>query len=374
MGLAQERYTLRSSPQWIGPQLEDLYAVDRQLTVELNSTSDNPVVNVAQDDIHCGANFQAAAVTSAAEKTRSCLQMLGKTLFSQTSEIINHDLNNGLPSNLAADDPSLSFCLKGVDVNMGAYQSELAYLANPVSSHVQSAEMNNQAINSLALLSSRYTAQAVDVLSLMAASSIYTGCQGADLRVMHLTFLQRFENEARDLFTRALPDLIAHENVAEAFSAFWKTLCEKWYETASLDAPERCEHSTSTLATVLAQLPHLVSPHFALVRAYELQKSLEIKMLAFYQHHREAFFKRPTTAQYLGHGSRRLYEYVRGSLGVPMHHGLVEHPTPQDKDNNTLDGRPKKTIGSWISTVHEAVRDGRIHDEVMDFISGSGFI
>lgn len=130
-GLAQERYALRSSPQWIGPQLEDMAAAANQLTIEANSTSDNPVVNVSGGDIHCGANFQAAAVTAATEKTRLCLQMLGKMIFSQTSEMINHDLSNGLPSNLAADDPSLSFCLKGVDVNM---VSELFPLKSYVSS------------------------------------------------------------------------------------------------------------------------------------------------------------------------------------------------------------------------------------------------
>lgn len=64
-------------------------------------------------------------------------------LFSQTLEMINHGFSNGLSSNLAIDDLSLSFCLKGVDVNMIAYQSELAYLANSVSSHVQSGEMHN---------------------------------------------------------------------------------------------------------------------------------------------------------------------------------------------------------------------------------------
>ena len=371
-GLAQERYALRSSPQWIGPQLEDLSAAADQLKIELNSTSDNPVVNVAQNDIHCGANFQAAAVTSATEKTRHCLQMLGKMLFSQTSEMINHDLSNGLPSNLAADDPSLSFCLKGLDVNMAAYQSELAYLANPISSHVQSAEMHNQAINSLALLSSRYTAQAVETLSLMTASSIYTGCQGVDLRVMHQSFLSQFESEALEIYTEML-DGPTRQSDCESFPVFWKALCQEWYGTASLDAHERCEHATSVVAIVLSQRP-LVSNNISLSQVHDLQKALCAKMLESYRLHRDGFFKQPTTAQYLGQGSKWLYLFVRETLGVPMHRGLVEHPSPQDTEGNMLDGRCKKTIGSWVSMVHEAVCDGRIHDEVMRCIEHSGSV
>ena len=372
-GLAQERYALRSSPQWIGPQLEDLNAAASQLTVELNSTSDNPVVNIKQEDIHCGANFQAAAVTSATEKTRSCLQMLGKMMFSQTSEMINHDLSNGLPSNLAADDPSLSFCLKGVDVNMASYQSELAYLANPVSSHVQSAEMHNQAINSLALLSARYTSQSVELLSLMAAGCIYTACQGVDLRVMHQTFLQQFEDEAVGMFTSAMGKEMPRENIDETFAVFWKELCVKWYGTASLDAHQRCESATSMVTAALAKAP-TVSSNLSLTQVRDLQVSLSARMLDRYCHHRESFFKEPTTAQYLGQGSRKLYEFVRSSLEVPMHRGLVEHPSPQDADGNKLDGRAKKTIGSWVSIVYEAICDGRIQDEVMRCVGEFGLV
>lgn len=372
IGLAQERYALRSSAQWIGPQLEDLSAAASQLLIELNSTSDNPLINVAQDDIHFAANFQATVVTSATEKTRLCLQMLGKLLFAQTTEMINQDMSNGLPPNLAADDPSLSFCLKGVDVNMAAYQSELAYLASPISNHVQSAEMHNQAVNSLALLSSRYTAQAVEVLSLMAAGSIYTGCQGVDLRVLHQTFLLQFEATTLDIFVAALVGKVARQTIDESFSIFWRALCQKWYDTASLDAHERCEHAVSTLAVVLTHTPELL-PTLSLAHLHDIQTRLNEQMLKSYCLHRDAFFKQPTTAQYLGHGPRKLYEFVRHSLQVPMHRGLVDHPTPWDTDPHLLDGRPKKTIGSWVSILYEAICDGRVHDEIMRCIESSGF-
>jgi len=111
---------------------------------------------VAGHCIHHGGNFQAASITSAMEKTMTALQNLGRLLFAQSSELINNLLNKGLPPNLSADDPSLSFTFKGFDVNMAAYMSELAYLAHPVSTHGQIAEMGNQSVNSLALLTARY--------------------------------------------------------------------------------------------------------------------------------------------------------------------------------------------------------------------------
>lgn len=176
-GLVQDRYAWRSAPQWLSPHLEDLVHSDSQLTVELNSTSDNPIINVADKDVHCGANFQSATVTAVTEKIRLSLQSIGKMLFSQVSEMINHDLSNGLPPNLASDDPSVSFCLKGLDINTAAYMSELAFLANPVSNHVQAAEMHNQSINSLGLLSARQTFAAIECLSMIVANALYTACQ-----------------------------------------------------------------------------------------------------------------------------------------------------------------------------------------------------
>lgn len=96
--------------------------------------------------VHNGGNFQAMAVTNAMEKTRLGLHHLGKLLFSQCTELVNPEMNRGLPPSLAATDPSLDYHCKGVDIASAAYVAELGYLANPVSSHSQSAEMHNQAV------------------------------------------------------------------------------------------------------------------------------------------------------------------------------------------------------------------------------------
>jgi phenylalanine ammonia-lyase len=367
-GLAQERYALRSSPQWISPQLEDLSSAEHQLTVELNSTSDNPVVNVRDDDIHCGANFQAAAVTSATEKVRLALQSIGKMLFSQTSEMINHDLSNGLPPNLAADDPSLSFCLKGIDVNTAAYTSELGFLANPVSNHVQSAEMHNQAINSLGLLSARKTMEAVEMLSLIVANCLYTGCQGVDLRTLHITFLAQLEQRAKDL----VANFIENDQAAEQLTPiFWKLFEEAWYETCALDAVERCEKASESLVNAIVACADLTGD-FSVGRVSVLRKTFSTLVFESYLEHRDAFFQNPTTPEYLGQGTRMVYLFVREHLSVPLHRGLVEHPIAGDPDGNMINGRPKKTIGSWVSKIYEAVRDGSLYAEMFRFLETNG--
>lgn len=184
--LRQDRYSLRTACQWIGPVLEDFGLAYDQLTVELNSVTDNPLVDTETGRVLHGGNFQARAVTSAAEKLRQGLQSIGRMLFTQCTEMINPATSWGLPPNLCSDDANDSFLFKGLDVVVAALTSELGFLANPVGSHVQTAEMGNQALNSLALVSARYTLEAVDVLSQIASAHLLALCQALDLRTIEI--------------------------------------------------------------------------------------------------------------------------------------------------------------------------------------------
>ncbi|KAK8042822.1 L-Aspartase-like protein [Apiospora phragmitis] len=181
--LAQDRYSIRTASQWIEPVLENLQLSFSQITIELNSVTDNPLIDTSEPGghIHHGGNFQARAVTSATEKLRQDLQALGRMLFAQCTELINPATSRGLPPNLCAprDGP-------GVDIMIAALVSELGFLANPVGTHVMTAEMGNQGLNSMALVSARYTLTAADVLAQMAVAHLIAPCQALDLRAMEL--------------------------------------------------------------------------------------------------------------------------------------------------------------------------------------------
>jgi phenylalanine ammonia-lyase len=371
--LAQDRYPLRTSPQWLGPQFEDLLSAHSQIAIELNSTSDNPSTDPKSGEVYSGGNFQATSVTSAVEKIRIGMQMVGKMLFSQTTEMLNHNMSSGLPANLAADDPSHSFCLKGLDINIAAYQSELAFLANPMSNHVQSAEMHNQAINSLALLSSRYTFEAVELVALMSASALYAACQGVDLRVLHATFVQEATAEVIALTETYLAQTngaSACDRVrAEVFAEGARVMRKTWWEHGSASFEKRCEQTAWAFVLNVAGLDlsskskaHLMLPVESLS---SLQVEVQKKLLSSFLTHRDRFLQSPTTAQYLGKGTSRLYTYVRKGLGVPMHQGLDDHPSDGQHQQ-------QKTIGSRVSVIYEAIRDGSLFSEIVVSVDDLG--
>ena len=180
--LKQDRYALRTSPQWLGPVVETLVESTRRIQIEINSANDNPLIDHRSDSIlHCG-NFQGTSITVAMDQTRQSLQLCGKLLFAQMSEIIHCKLNNGLPPNLSGCNVSTDFGFKGMDTAMASYMSELDYLTNPISNHVLSAEMHNQGVNSLALISARLTQEALEILLMIVANILCSQLQAIDLR------------------------------------------------------------------------------------------------------------------------------------------------------------------------------------------------
>jgi phenylalanine ammonia-lyase len=180
--LKQDRYALRTSPQWLAPVLETLQASGKRIMIEINSANDNPIIDHRQREIlHCG-NFQGVSITVAMDQSRQALQLCGKLMFAQLSEILNWKYSNGLPPNLSGCDINCDFGFKGTDTAMASYCSELDYLTNPLSNHVLSAEMHNQAINSMALVSARMTSQALEILQMMLANILCAQVQALDLR------------------------------------------------------------------------------------------------------------------------------------------------------------------------------------------------
>ena len=363
-GLWQDRYSTRTAPQWLSPYLEDLLLAQGQLEVELNSTSDNPLIEAHEEngkvvgDVYSGGNFQATVVTSAMEKTRLALQMIGRMLFSQTSEMINPTTNNGLEANLNASDRE-SFTMKGIDTNMAAYASELASLAHPVSAHVLSAEMHNQGINSLALISARRTMEAADVVAHMAACHLFVSCQAVEIRANHLLFWEKFEVILRDMSDHgALTPLKLDQATVNRLADILHPVIEKtWYKNNTNTWKERIQ---PTVESIIAPVTEFLADEnidcsisqVTILRRH-FQKAMHDTATSLFFPNRDAITTEFVAAK-LGDGSAQLYTWIREKLGVPPQMGLTEDPLYNAKHGHSTEG--KKTTGSWLAMIYESLK------------------
>lgn len=379
-GLWQDRYSTRTAPQWIGPYLEDLLLAQRQIEVELNSTSDNPLVDAngtpggppPTGEVYSGGNFQAVTITSAMDKTRLALQMIGRMLFSQVSEMIHPSTNNGLEANLNASDRE-NFTMKGIDVNMAAYMSELAALAHPVSAHVMSAEMHNQGINSLALISARRTLEAVDIVRHMCACHLYVACQAVDLRIAQQLFLGRLRDEVLPSATEkgAFHGLgLSSDEAKKMAEQTFPVIQETWCHWNAGSWRERVPHVVEAVMSPAAQFLAETKPDVSVAQLAGLRKHFSSVLTTTAESvlYPNLAVTPDVSAVQMGDGTAPLYAWVRSRLGVPTHCGLDDDPL-----YNARHGRPtgdKKTIGSWVGMVYESLRGGMM-DLVMEGAEGA---
>ena len=374
--LRQDRYSVRTASQWIGPVLEDLHLAHQQLTIEINSTTDNPLIDPHQDGkmMH-GGNFQARAVTSAMEKSRLALQTIGRMLFAQCTELINPATNRGLPPNLAAGEPSDSFIWKGTDILIAALQAELGFLANPVGSHVQTAEMGNQAINSLALISGRYTLEAVQTLSQLSSAHLVATCQALDIRAMNIKFMAALAIPFNDMVEEAFSKHLRATSSLKALQESLWAVFEKSLDTLThFDSPKRFASATEALQPLI--LKHLPASTESMSAVSSWTERSASKTLEIFCRERDQYCTHPDATPYIGIASRRMYQFLREAVGVPFI-GNEIITTPSDEfgrfnwgeEGMAQDSRKGTTMGTMTSKVFETMRTGELYHVVMDCVA-----
>lgn len=191
-GMIQDRYSLRCTPQVLGPVVDTIAQVERWVELEINGTSDNPLV-APDGDFAMGGNFYGGYLGHGMDYLKICLGHVADLLDRQLAMVIDEKSSRGLPPNLAnwpglpEEERHLHHGLKGLHQAMSAITSEVMARTMPNGVFSRSAELHNQDKVSLGMSAAVACQEMTDTMFTLGALHLTCLAQALDLRDRKLT-------------------------------------------------------------------------------------------------------------------------------------------------------------------------------------------
>jgi len=127
----QDAYSLRCAPQVMGAVLDAIRFAEETVAVELNASTDNPLV-FDDGEVISGGNFHGQPVAQALDVLAMTLTTLQAVAERRVERLVNPDLSQGLPAFLT-DDPGLSSGFMMVQITAASLVAESRAIAMPAS-------------------------------------------------------------------------------------------------------------------------------------------------------------------------------------------------------------------------------------------------
>ncbi|WP_375330562.1 histidine ammonia-lyase [Alicyclobacillus fastidiosus] len=165
----QDAYSLRCVPQVHGASLRALNHIGETLFIEMNSTTDNPLLFPEEGLVYSGGNFHGQPVALAMDYLKIAVSELASISERRTERLVNPQLNEGLPAFLTPD-AGRSSGMMILQYVAASLVSENKVLAHPASVDSIPSSANQEDHVSMGTIAARQAAQitqhAGDVLAI----------------------------------------------------------------------------------------------------------------------------------------------------------------------------------------------------------------
>ena len=177
----QAYYSLRCTPQILGPISETLQNAKEVLELELNAASDNPIVDPDTNNVYHGGNFHGDYISLEEDKVKIAMVRLAMTAERQLNYLLHDRINGILPPFLNMGTLGLNYAMQACQFTATSTTAECQTLAMPNYVHSIPNNNDNQDIVSMgtntAELCRRVIKNAYQVMSvLMMALAQATDC------------------------------------------------------------------------------------------------------------------------------------------------------------------------------------------------------
>lgn len=177
----QEYYSLRCVPQILGPIKETLDYAEDIIVNEINSTNDNPIVSIEEQNVFHGGNFHGDYVSLEMDKLKIVITKLTMLAERQLNFLLNNKLNGQFPAFLNKGVLGFNFGLQGVQFTATSTTAESQMLSNPMYVHSIPNNNDNQDIVSMGTNSAVIARKVVENGFQVMAIHMMAICQAIDL-------------------------------------------------------------------------------------------------------------------------------------------------------------------------------------------------
>ncbi|HXV27260.1 MAG TPA: aromatic amino acid ammonia-lyase [Candidatus Paceibacterota bacterium] len=192
----QEIYSFRCIPQIVGPSLDVLARSRETVETEINSVTDNPIVDPVSGKFLHGGNFHGEYVAQAADELRAAMAKLTLLAERQINFFLNRNVNRRLPPFLNLATAGLNLSLQGLQFVATSTASHAQSMAYPHRVHSMSTNADNQDVVSMGTDSALLTMKTAEDLRILCAVELITLAQATD--VMRAT--RRLSPAASELY------------------------------------------------------------------------------------------------------------------------------------------------------------------------------
>jgi len=158
----QEYYSIRCVPQILGPVLDTIEQTKTVLENELNSTNDNPIVDIKSGTVFHGGNFHGDYVSLEMDKLKIVVTKMMMLCERQLNFLLNPALNQKFPPFLNSDSLGLNFGLQGAQFTATSTVAECQTLSFPNYVHSIPNNNDNQDIVSMGMNSASITRRVIE--------------------------------------------------------------------------------------------------------------------------------------------------------------------------------------------------------------------
>lgn len=177
----QEYYSLRCVPQILGAVYETISSAKEIVENELNSASDNPIIDVETKQVYHGGNFHGDYISLEMDKLKLAITRLCMLSERQLNYLLNPKINELLPAFVNAGKLGFNFGMQGVQFTATSTTAENQTLSNSMYVHSIPNNNDNQDIVSMGTNAATLTHKIIENTFEVLAIQAITIAQAIDI-------------------------------------------------------------------------------------------------------------------------------------------------------------------------------------------------